>query len=81
VTYDPDEDSRRSYEVAIAAMRERVLQAQALIADARKGRTDEQALLFLAEMVLALRAAASPGFIRAKQGEPAYLRLDDHDPA
>ena len=51
--YDPDEDSRRSYDVAIAAMRERVLQEKALIADARKGRTDEQALLLLADMVIA----------------------------
>jgi hypothetical protein len=51
-----------------------------LITVARQNRTDEQALLFLAEMVIALQAAASPGFIRAKQGSPAILALDDREP-
>lgn len=57
--YDPDEDSRRSYDVAIAAMRERRLAALALVDEARAGRTDEQALLFLAEMVVELKYAAA----------------------
>lgn len=80
MTYDPDEDSRRSYEVAIAALRQQNLAARALIADSRAGRTDEQALWWLAEMVLALKAAASPGYIRAKQGAPPRLDLDDREP-
>lgn len=54
--------------------------AAALIATARAGRTDEQALLFLAEMVIALRAASSPGYLRAKQGDAPTLRLDDAEP-
>lgn len=54
--------------------------AAEIVADARKGRTDEQALFILAEIILALRDAASPGFLRAKQGDPALLRLDDRRP-
>ena len=52
-----------------------------LIRDAREGRTDEQAIVFLAEMVMILRDFASPGLMRAKRGEPASLNLDDHEPA
>ena len=51
-----------------------------VIATAREGRTDPQALIFLAEAILALKAAASPGFLRAKQGDPAYLNLDSKGP-
>jgi len=51
-----------------------------LVAIARAGRTDEQALVWLAEMVLMLRAATSAGMIRARQGETPVLRLDDKEP-
>jgi hypothetical protein len=51
-----------------------------LIADARAGRTDEQALVWLAEMVLTLRGAASAGMLRARQGETPALRLGDKEP-
>lgn len=52
----------------------------ALIAAARAGRTDEQALVWLAEMVLTLQGAASPGLMRARQGPAPDLRLDDKEP-
>ena len=51
-----------------------------LIADARTGRTDEQALVFLAEMVLVLRAGASAGILRARTGETRELNLDSKEP-
>ena len=60
-----------------------------LIRDARKGRTDEQALVWLAEMVLVLRAGASAGMIYARRydmsAEPtgagtARLRLKVKEP-
>ena len=51
-----------------------------LIRDARKGRTDEQALAFLAEMVLVLRDGASAGMFRARSGDAPVLKLDDKEP-
>ena len=51
-----------------------------LIADARRGRTDEQALVFLAEMVLVLRRGASAGMLRARAGDAPVLKLDDKEP-
>lgn len=51
-----------------------------LIRDARQGRTDEQALVFLAEMVLVLRRGASAGMLRARVGETPELRLDSKEP-
>jgi hypothetical protein len=51
-----------------------------LINDARQGRTDEQALFWLAEMVMTLRRATSAGMIRARQGPTPVLKLDDKDP-
>ena len=51
-----------------------------LIADARRGRTDEQALVFLAEMVLVLRRGASAGMLYARTGETRELNLDSKEP-
>ncbi len=51
-----------------------------LIAAAREGRADEQALVWLAGAVLILMDCASTGFMRARTGETPTLKLDDKEP-
>jgi hypothetical protein len=48
-----------------------------LIAEARNGRSDQQALEYLAAIVVRMSADISSGYVRALPNRPVTLRLDD----